>query len=238
MTLINLLACEEAAEVQGLLASSGAAIVPLVRLLLHSFPVKTQERAIETLLTLIASSDGRSRAIAAAGGIPPLVRLLDSGPAKARLLAVTLLHLMAVEGTPADLMAMEAAGVLPVLAKLQGASTNRSEMTGFISGLLSMLSSVRSGGSTGSAGSASAHPSSIPSAAAATSDCGKPDGKPASTAREKMLCWFCGATGVPLKKCSVCVVAAYCGAACQKADWKAHKGQCAGLKATVAACKE
>ena len=36
---------------------------------------------------------------------------------------------------------------------------------------------------------------------------------------------------MPLKKCSVCAVAAYCGTSCQKADWKAHKGQCAGLKA-------
>ena len=49
--------------------------------------------------------------------------------------------------------------------------------------------------------------------------------------RPRKSCWSCGATGVPLKKCSVCAVAAYCGAACQKADWKAHKGQCAGLKA-------
>ena len=49
--------------------------------------------------------------------------------------------------------------------------------------------------------------------------------------RVKKSCWSCGATGVPLQKCSVCAVAAYCGAGCQKADWKAHKGQCAGLKA-------
>ena len=49
--------------------------------------------------------------------------------------------------------------------------------------------------------------------------------------RPRKSCWSCGATGVPLKKCSVCAVAAYCGAGCQKADWKAHKGQCAGLKA-------
>ena len=36
---------------------------------------------------------------------------------------------------------------------------------------------------------------------------------------------------MPLKKCSMCAIAAYCGAGCQKADWKAHKGQCAELKA-------
>ena len=49
--------------------------------------------------------------------------------------------------------------------------------------------------------------------------------------RPRKSCWSCGAAGVPLKKCSVCAVAAYCGAGCQKADWKEHKGQCAGLKA-------
>ena len=49
--------------------------------------------------------------------------------------------------------------------------------------------------------------------------------------RPRKSCWTCGATGVPLKKCSVCAIAAYCGADCQKAVWKAHKGQCAGLKA-------
>ena len=49
--------------------------------------------------------------------------------------------------------------------------------------------------------------------------------------RPRKSCRSCGATGVPLKKCSVCAVAAYCGAVCQKADWKAHKGQCPGLKA-------
>ncbi len=29
-----------------------------------------------------------------------------------------------------------------------------------------------------------------------------------------------------LKKCSVCEAAYYCGAECQKADWKAHKKEC------------
>ena len=52
--------------------------------------------------------------------------------------------------------------------------------------------------------------------------------------RPRKSCWSRGAMGVPLKLCSKCSVAAYCGAACQKADWKAHKGQCAGLKAGAA----
>ena len=53
----------------------------------------------------------------------------------------------------------------------------------------------------------------------------QPVGKP------RKSCWSCGATGMPLKKCSVCAVASYCGAGCQKMDWKVHKGQCTGLKA-------
>ena len=52
-----------------------------------------------------------------------------------------------------------------------------------------------------------------------------------SVNRTQKLCWSCGAMGVPLKKCSVCAVALYCDAGCQKMDWKAHKGQCSGLKA-------
>ena len=51
--------------------------------------------------------------------------------------------------------------------------------------------------------------------------------------RRMKACWSCGATGVPLKKCSVCAVASYCGAACQKADWGVHKEKCAGLKAAA-----
>ena len=53
--------------------------------------------------------------------------------------------------------------------------------------------------------------------------------------RLRKSCWSCSATGVPLKKCSACAVAAYCSAGCQNADWKAHKEQCAGLKAGVSA---
>ena len=43
-------------------------------------------------------------------------------------------------------------------------------------------------------------------------------------------CWACGTNVVPLKKCSVCNVARYCGANCQKIHWKSHKSECATLK--------
>ena len=53
-------------------------------------------------------------------------------------------------------------------------------------------------------------------------------------ARNQQPCWSCSAAGVPLKKCSMCAVALYCGGACQRADWGVHRGQCAGLKAAAA----
>ena len=52
--------------------------------------------------------------------------------------------------------------------------------------------------------------------------------------RLRKSCWSCSATGAPLKKCSGCAAAAYCSVGCQNADWKAHKEQCAGLKAGTA----
>ncbi|KAM0327214.1 hypothetical protein ACHAQA_006348 [Verticillium albo-atrum] len=48
----------------------------------------------------------------------------------------------------------------------------------------------------------------------------------------KERCSSCGATeakgtGGPLKKCSRCQTAKYCGAECQKKDWRTHRGECA-----------
>ena len=39
-------------------------------------------------------------------------------------------------------------------------------------------------------------------------------------------CRACAARDVSLKKCSVCLAVRYCSAACQKADWRRHKGEC------------
>ena len=39
-------------------------------------------------------------------------------------------------------------------------------------------------------------------------------------------CAHCGKQGVGFKRCSRCKQACYCGAACQKADWKRHKTTC------------
>ena len=40
-------------------------------------------------------------------------------------------------------------------------------------------------------------------------------------------CAHCGKEGAGFKRCSVCKEAWYCGAACQKANWKGHKKTCA-----------
>jgi len=39
-------------------------------------------------------------------------------------------------------------------------------------------------------------------------------------------CATCGVRGVKMPRCSLCKSVAYCGTACQKADWKAHKLSC------------
>ena len=40
-------------------------------------------------------------------------------------------------------------------------------------------------------------------------------------------CAHCGKQGAGFKRCSRCQQDSYCGAACQKADWKRHKRKCA-----------
>jgi len=40
-------------------------------------------------------------------------------------------------------------------------------------------------------------------------------------------CECCGVHGVKFKRCSICKEVHYCGAECQKADWKRHKKKCA-----------
>ena len=45
------------------------------------------------------------------------------------------------------------------------------------------------------------------------------------------FCDVCGKDVAKLQQCSVCKSRSYCGAACQKADWRAgHKGQCKALR--------
>ena len=56
-------------------------------------------------------------------------------------------------------------------------------------------------------------------------------------------CKCCGATGVPLKRCTSCHTVCYCSPECQKKDWKEggenrHKIQCARLIEMKMRCME
>lgn len=46
-------------------------------------------------------------------------------------------------------------------------------------------------------------------------------------------CSHCFSEAARLGRCSGCSVAAYCGAACQKADWRAHRAECGAAAAWV-----
>ena len=153
---------------------------------------------------------------------------------------------------------MTRAGALTLLAKLKDKAGTAAAVKGRAASLLQLLhqassspSPARQGNTSSTAATSltSAHSSASPSPTLAavglspTTAAAPVGSAPASSSglaagsaqqsvgRTTKLCWSCGVTGVPLKKCSVCAVAAYCGAGCQKVDWKAHKGQCQGLKA-------
>ena len=153
ITLGNLMACNAAAvaaAIQDVLTSSGAAVAPLVRLLLScQLDADSQQSVLKVLLARHA------RAIAAAGAIPPLVRLLHSCSENMQLWAVSLFHCIGAEGMPSDGIAMEAAGAVPILIKLQGSSEQGSDMRGITSDLLTLFSSAGSNGSAVPAGSGS-----------------------------------------------------------------------------------
>jgi predicted Zn-ribbon and HTH transcriptional regulator len=61
---------------------------------------------------------------------------------------------------------------------------------------------------------------------------------PAVAADARPACANCGKTrrwdkaDKPLSKCARCKSVAYCGAACQKAHWKAHKAACRAASAS------
>ena len=147
-----------------------------------------------------------------------------------------LLGILLSKGGPDVIVAISGAGARPLLAGLQRSSASESMRSScaVLLGKLPAGSAPSSGAAASASASASAQaPARVPEIA----------GSPSSAAsrqlplRPKKTCWMCGATGVPLKKCSVCSVAAYCGAGCQKVDWKEHKGQCAGLKAGATSCE-
>ena len=200
---------------------AAAPLLPLVHLL-ASGSDWAQDNAHQALLHL-SNHPTFPGQFAAAGAIPPLMHMQFSTSGLTLRRAAMLFVIMGTTGC-LDTESVENASALPVPAQLQGASPiDGQQEEGSPSALAVLVHPALAAAST--------------SAAAATLP-------PASTSslvqrqrlppRQRKSCWSCGVTGVPLKKCSVCAVAAYCGAGCQKADWKVHKGQCAGLKAGAA----
>lgn len=69
-----------------------------------------------------------------------------------------------------------------------------------------------------------------PSGSAGPSGGGASAASAAAPPRPPPACWQCGKTGVKLQRCSGCMKARYCSAACQKLQWKTHKAECASMK--------
>ena len=218
---------------------AAAPLLPLARLL-SSSSEDAQKHALRALLHL-SGSPGFPGRFAAAGAIPPLVKLLQSDwdSAMVQPQALTFLGLLAEKGRSDILAPVKSAGALPLLACLQTAA--RSEAVRQDAGkLLHCLTTGTPPFAEPLNGSPSTAASVPPVSAAGSPSTAAPTFPPTSATpqqqqqlppRPRKSCWSCGATGVPLKKCSVCAVASYCNAGCQKADWKAHKEHCAGLKA-------
>ena len=168
----------------------------------------------------------------AAGAMPPLLQLLRSESAAMQEKAVVLLALLTDTESPVVLAAINTLSVRSLLARLQRSPRSEAMEQAYAT-IMEVLAEVSVPSSEAAAATAARF---APAAAAASAALVAIATAPIVAAsqqlppRPRKSCWSCGATGVPLKKCSVCAVAAYCGAGCQKADWKAHKGQCAGLK--------
>ena len=223
-------------------------LLPLV-CLLTSDSEEVQEQAQRMLLQL-STTPTFPKQFVAAGAVPPLVHLLRSESASVQQRALTILGLLTANGWSDIFAPVESAGTLPLLAHLQTAASSATiryctgrllqalttgtspfdEQEKCRSALPSTAASVR-------AATAACSPSSV-AAALAPASASHQQQQQQLPPRPRKSCWSCGAVGVPLKKCSVCAVAAYCGAGCQKTDWKAHKGQCAGLKAGAASLPE
>ena len=248
--LVNLSGRNKAGQAR--IVAAGA-IAPLIRLLHAASSDELQGYAVMILFNL-ASSDANihfsntgsptfHEQIVDAGAIRPLVHILRSASAIVHERAVCLLALLAANGRSCYFAPNERAGALPLLAHLQTAASSEAARNSAKTLLLDLSTGklpFEDPGKCSSSALSSATVSAPPASAAGSSSTAAVVSPPAATSpqqqqqqppRLRKSCWSCGAKGVPLKKCSVCAVAAYCCAGCQKADWKAHKGQCVGLKA-------
>ena len=223
---------------------AAAPLLPLVYLL-SSSSEEAQDNA-HRVLSHLSISPAFARRVAAAGAIPSFVHMLRYGSALVQLRAVKFLCLLLfeAEGRSEISAQIKSAGALPLLAHLQTAASSaelRSDAKRVLQALtngtspLDGMENVFLSALLGSIATSDSH-----APAAASSSTAPAALSPVASAEQQLpprprkSCWSCGAMGVSLKLCSKCSVAAYCGAACQKMDWKAHKGQCAGLKAGTA----
>jgi hypothetical protein len=72
-------------------------------------------------------------------------------------------------------------------------------------------------------------------AAAAAATGGAASGSSHAVVAPPHACDGCGTTALPVKLCSSCRGARYCGAACQRAHWREHKAACRAAAAAAAA---
>ena len=228
-----------------------AAIPPLVAMLGAQSKESMQKVAAITLCSLTKDTDNQTR-VAAAAAIPSLVAQLGAahiplGVAGVQEIAAQALGQLALNGVAIK----SDPRVLPSLSKLHSTSPSAAvrEAAKWSLNILNtgnvplaargprsnnankVIAAEDKEEEAAKSGVAAANSALVPNASVAAASSSSTAASQQLPPRPRKSCWSCGATGVPLKKCSVCAVAAYCGAACQKADWKAHKGQCAGLKA-------
>ena len=218
---------------------AAAPLLPLVHLLASSSE-KTQGHA-QKMLVYLSDTPTFSKQFVAAGAIPPLVHLLRSDSSLVQQQAVSILGLLAEKGRSDILVHVESAGALPLLACLLQTSASSESMRLNVEKLLQALGTPpfndpeKGSVSALQSNAASARPEPASRSAPATAATAPPVAASPQLQRlpprPRKSCWTCGAMAMPLKRCAVCAVASYCGADCQKADWKAHKGQCVALKA-------
>ena len=203
---------------------AAAPLLPLVRML-TSTSETAQVQAQSALLNL-SKIPSFPKHFVAANAIPPLVNILRSESASLQQRAMLILGILTTKGRADIIAPVGSAGALPLLAHLQTCGSSE-EVQYHAEALLHALATGES--------MFSSLPSFLETPCHASAAGSQPNAAVSCAAASQQLprksCWSCGATGIPLKKCSVCAVAAYCGAGCQKTDWKVHKGQCAGLKA-------
>ena len=236
------------------IAAAGA-IAPLVALLGDQSTVEMQDNAVRALGELAKNADNQAAIKSDPRAFSSLAKLHNTSPSAAVRQAANG-ALQVVMGAPIGARGIQGEGAVKlakevvavegdkVAAKAATANMMGGETSMTAAKFSSMSASYTKAGPSQTDASQQAGPSVSASAPALPVSCTSAPASSVAVAmtptaaasqqlpppRPRKSCWSCGATGMPLKKCSVCTVAAYCGASCQKADWKAHKGQCAGLK--------